>query len=147
MIGVEVAYPPLRQHETSSKRQSLPNIRKGFACPVWSPELPLPNHGILWKDVPSQRELGHFVPGNVPGNVAQTLILDHVNKLCFQEFPGTPPSADWGHANKFLFPGTFGIVPRNFSKTSQEQFPGIVPHELWCINLGQGQLEGSCCIF
>ena len=52
----------------------------------------------------------------------------------FPQFGATPIN--------FCSQELFGIVPRNFSKCSQEQFPGTVPDELWCINLGQGHSKG-----
>ena len=63
----------------------------------------------------------------VPGDVAQTLILDHINKFRSRELllsAGATPI-------NFCSRDFFGIVPRNFSRSSQEQFPGIVPDELW----------------
>ena len=93
------------------------------------PELPLPSHGWrLWKDVPGSQKLGHLVPGNVPGNTAQTLILDHIKKKCVPRiFRPLLLSAVWGHTTKFLFQEFLALFPENFRNvprnSSQELFP------------------------
>ena len=144
MIGVEVASPPPRQHETSSKRQSLKPqtpekdlpVRSGpqnCLCPVMAlvercPWFPGTWAFCSWERSWERCANPHFRTTSinfVPRNFRELLL-----------------SAVWGHANKFCSQELFGIVPRNFSKCSQEQFPGIVPDELWCINLGQGHSKG-----
>ena len=57
--------------------------------------------------------------GNVPGKVAQTIILKPHHP---RNFPRTPPFRSWDHINKTMFPGTFW----HYSWELFHMFPGTM---------------------
>ena len=120
--------PPLfgdTKHREVDKARSPkpPTPQEGFACPDWSPQLTLPSHGACDKASLVPRNLGMCY-------WERNLFLGISRNYSF-------PQSGTDHTNKSLFPETFGIILGIFPKRSQEQFPGIVPHELWCRNLGK----------
>ena len=128
--------PPPRQHETSSKRQSLKSQTPERDLPVR-----LGPQNCLCPIMEVMERCPWF-PGTCAfcsWNVAQTLILNHINKFCAQEFPGTFHSLG-PHQQMFvprnflaLFPGPFLNVPRNCSWWT-------VVHKS-----GPRSPEGNCC--
>ena len=71
LIGVEVASPPssATRNIVKEAKPEAPNTRKGFACPVWSPELPLPSHGACGQMSLVPRNLGILFLGTFLGTL------------------------------------------------------------------------------
>ena len=94
-----------------------------FACPVWSPELPLPSHCARGKMSLVPRNLGILFLGTLLGTLRKSSFWATPINFVPRNFWELLLSAVRGNANKFCSQELFGIVPRNFSKCSQEQFP------------------------
>ena len=98
-----------------------PKHRKGYVCPGLVAKVVSAQLQYLRKGVPHSRKLGWAFCSWEPA------ILNHINQLCSQEFPGTPPLCSLEPRQSVFVPGNFlaiylGTFPKVLRNNSQELF-------------------------